>query len=146
MMFYFILLGIIVLFFTLLAIKEIFNKKLKEKFCVICTSVTLTWIALLILNFMNLFQDKILLGILMGHTSLGIFYIFERNTYKRLKIFRLPLLLSFISTIYFVLAGFDLISFFILIGLWIVFGIVFVFSNNKSKSFVNKLIECCRNW
>ncbi len=148
MEFYFVLIFIIGLFFVLLGIKEFFNKKLKEKFCVVCASISLTWIFLLILNFMNLFKDKILLGVLMGHTSLGVFYIFESHTNQRAKILRLPLLLSFISIIYFILTGFEKISFFILIGLWVVFGLIFIFSDVKGKTrkFVNKLIECCRNW
>jgi len=146
MEFYFILSGIIVIFFIFLISKELLNKKLKEKFCVICTSVTLTWVGLLILYFLNLFNDRILIGILMGHTSLGLFYIFESNVKKELKTFRLPLLLSFISSIYFILEGFDQISFFILIGLWIVFGLIYLFRNSKLNSFVNKLIACCRNW
>ncbi|MBU2612582.1 MAG: hypothetical protein KKB62_02565 [Nanoarchaeota archaeon] len=146
MEFYFILSSITVLFFILLGIKELFNKKQKEKFCVVCASVTITWIALLVLSFLNLFNDKILIGILMGHTSLGLFYIFESKVREELKIFRLPILLSFISAIYFILEGFDQISSFILAGLWILFGLVYLFRNSKSKSFVNKLIACCRNW
>ena len=146
MEFYFVLVGIIFLFFILLLAKEFFNEKLKKRFCVICTSVTITWIVLLILNFISLFDDKILLGILMGHTSLGIFYIFERNASEKFKIFRIPLLLSFISIIYFTLGGFEKVSFFILIGLWVVFGLVFLFRDSPARSFVNKLIACCRNW
>jgi hypothetical protein len=146
-MFYFILLGIIVLFFILLGVKEFFGEgRAKKKFCVICTSVTLTWIGLLILNFFSLFQDKILLGILMGHTSLGLFYIYESRSSGKAKIFRLPLLLSFISIIYFLLSGFDKISLFILIGLWVLFGLIFVFSDSGSRRFVKKLVECCRGW
>ena len=145
-MLYFILIGIIVLFFILLGVKNFFKGNLKEKFCVICASVSLTWIILLILNFMNLFQDKILLGILMGHTSLGLFYVFEFHSSGKAKIFRLPILLSFISGIYFVLTGFDKISFFILIGLWIIFGLIFIFSDKEAKGFINKLVECCREF
>ncbi|MCR4327730.1 MAG: hypothetical protein NUV46_04070 [Nanoarchaeota archaeon] len=146
MEFYFVLGGILLLFFVLLGIKEFFSEKFKKKFCVICASVTLTWIILLALNLYGLFDDKILLGILMGHTSLGLFYIFESNASEKVKVFRLPLLLTFISIIYFILSGFEKISFFILIGLWFIFSVIFIFSNKKSKSFVNKLIECCRNW
>ncbi|PJE81903.1 hypothetical protein COU58_00245 [Candidatus Pacearchaeota archaeon CG10_big_fil_rev_8_21_14_0_10_32_42] len=146
MEFYFILGGIVILFFVLLGIKEFFSEKFKKKFCVICTSVTLTWIILLAFNLYGLFEDKILLGILMGHTSLGLFYIFESNASEKAKVFRLPLLLTFISLIYFVLSGFEKISFFILVGLWFVFGLFYLFGNSEAKSFVNKLIECCKNW
>ena len=146
MEFYFILGGISILFFILLEIKEFFSQELKKKFCVICISISLSWIFLLILDFYNLFSDKILIGILMGHTSLGMFYLFESFSKKELKIFRLPLLLTSISMIYFILEGFNKNSFFVLIALWMIFVVISTFKNSKSRSFVNKLIECCRNW
>ncbi|MDP3966420.1 MAG: hypothetical protein Q8Q04_02730 [archaeon] len=146
MEFYFILIWVIIIFFILLGAKEFFSKKAKEKFCVVCVTVTLTWIILLIFNFFNFFQDKTLIAILMGHTSLGLFYIFEKRVNEKFKIFRLPLLLTFISLIYFILEGFEKISFFILIGLWFLFGLIYLFGNSKSKSFVNKLIACCKRW
>ena len=146
MKFYFILFGISFLFFVLLGIKEFFNKKLKEKFCVICVSIILTWIILLILSFLNLFQNKILIAILMGHTSLGLFYFFESFSSRQMKLFRLPLLLSFISIIYFILVGFEITSLIFLILLWMSFGFIYLFKNSKLKFFVNKLIECCKNW
>lgn len=146
--FYFVLSFIIVLFFILLLVKNFFKGKIKRNFCVVCLSVSLSWTGLLVLYFLGLFEDKVLLGILMGHTSLGIFYIFESSFSERFKVFRLPLLLTFVTIIYFLLSGFEPISFFILIGLWIVFGLVFLFldTGEKQKSFVNKLIQCCRGW
>ena len=146
MEFYFILIWISLSFFILLGVKEIFNKKLKEKFCVLCASIILTWIILLILNFSNLFQDKILIGILMGHTSLGLFYFFESHFKKEIKVFRLPLLLSFISIIYFILEEFEKISFIVLIILWVIFGFIYFFRKSGTKSYINKLINCCKKW
>src|SRR3989344_270246 len=95
--FSFILLGIIVLFFLLLTIKNIFKIK---KFCAICLSISLTWIVLLILYFLDIFADKIIIAILMGHTSLGLYYILENKVKEKFKVFRLPLLLTFIFIIY----------------------------------------------
>jgi len=65
-----ILAGITALFFILLFIKS-FTKK---KFCVICVSVSLTWITLLILYFLNIFTDKLIIGILI-YFILGGFVI-----------------------------------------------------------------------
>ncbi len=146
MEFYFILGGISILFFILLGVKEFFNKKLKEKFCVLCFSIIFAWVILLILNFLNLFQDKILIAILMGHTSLGLFYFFEMHFKRWMEIFKLPLLLTFISAIYFLLENFEIVSFVILVFLWGVFFIIYLFRKGGIKPYVNKLVECCKKW
>lgn len=136
--------GIIALFFILLILKNIFNWK---KFCVLCVSASLTWIVLLILYFSKIFPDKIIIAILMGHTSLGVFYLWEKKVKEKFKIFRLPLLLSFIFIIYSILENFEFNSFFIIFGLWIVFYLIYLFRNNKGfNKFAKKLIECCRKW
>ena len=141
---FYAIIGIIGLFFILLILKNILNFK---KLCVLCVSVSLTWIVLLILFLTNIFTDKIIIAILMGHTSLGIFYLWEKNVKEKFKIFRLPLLLTFIFIIYAVLENFEFNSLLLILGLWIVFSLIYLFRNNKKFSKVaKKLIECCRNW
>ena len=141
---FYAIIGIIGLFFILLILKNILNFK---KLCVLCVSVSLTWIILLILFLTNIFTDKIIIAILMGHTSLGIFYLWEKNVREKFKIFRLPLLLTFIFIIYAVLENFEFNSLLLILGLWIVFSLIYLFRNNKKFSkFAKKLIECCRNW
>src|SRR3989344_8598074 len=135
-----ILTGIIALFFVLLIIKNIFNIK---KFCSICLSITLTWLILLVLYFNGLFADKIIIAILMGHTSLGIYYILEKRVRKDLLIFRLPYLLTSISLIYFILDGFVISTLYVLFGLWLLFILIYLFKFNE---LAKKLIECCRKW
>jgi len=118
-----------------------------KKLCVLCISVSLTWIILLILFLTNIFADKMIIAILMGHTSLGIFYLWEINVREKFKIFRLPLLLTFIFIIYLVLENFEFNSFLIIIGLWLIFFLIYLFRNNKKFSKVaKKLIECCKKW
>ena len=132
------------LFFILLALKNIFNLK---KFCVICISITLAWILLLIFYFLNLFTDKTIIAILMGQTSLGIFYLWEKKTKEKLKVFRLPLLLTFILLIYSVLESFSLNSLIFIIALWLIFLLIYLFRTNKKfKTFSTKIIECCKKW
>ena len=114
-----ILTGIAILFFLLLAIKSIFNIK---KACVICLSITLTWILLLTLHFLDVFTDKIILAILMGHTSLGIFYILEKKVKKKFLVFRLPYLLTSITLIYYVLESFVISSLYFILWLWVSLG------------------------
>ena len=141
---FYTLAGIVGLFFILLILKNILNFK---KLCVLCVSVSLTSIVLLILFLTNIFTDKIIIAILMGHTSLGIFYLWEKNVREKFKIFRLPLLLTFIFIIYAVLENFEFNSLLLILGLWIVFSLIYLFRNNKKFSKVaKKLIECCRNW
>lgn len=136
--------GIIGLFFILLILKNIFKWK---NFCVLCVSISLIWILLLVLYFLKIFSDKLILAILMGHTSLGLFYLWEKKVREKFKIFRLPLLLSFIFIIYSVLENFEFNSLFLILGAWTVFFLIYLFRNNKGfNKFTKKLIECCRNW
>src|SRR3989304_5188740 len=131
-----VLIGITILFFLLLAMKTIFNIK---KACAICLSVTLSWIILLILYFLNIFADKIIIAILMGHTSLGIYYILEKKVKKKFLLFRLPYLLTSISVIYIIIGDFNINSLFFILALWVLFFIIYLFKFNK---FAKKIIEC----
>ena len=135
-----ILIGITGLFFLLLILKNLFNIK---KACTICMSVTLTWISLLVLYFLNIFADKIIIAILMGHTSLGVFYVLEKKIKKRFLLFRLPYLLTNITLIYYVLRGFTISSLYLILGLWILFFIIYLFKFNK---LIKKITACCRKW
>lgn len=134
------LLGITALFFVILWIKSVFNLK---KLCVICISVTLAWIVLLILYFSGVFNDKILIALLMGHTSLGLFYLF----YDKLGILRLPYLSTNIFIIYSVLNGLIFNGLYFILGLWLFFFLIYLSKKNKKISkLAKKIIECCRKW
>ncbi|MEX0933040.1 MAG: hypothetical protein WDZ77_03015 [Candidatus Pacearchaeota archaeon] len=134
------LIGITALFFVLLAIKSFLKS---EKFCVICSSVTLTWIMLLILHFMGVFTNKIIIAILMGMTALGIYYAWEKKTKNKNLIFRLPLLLTLIFIIYSILSKLVLEGLYFIIILWGFFILIYFFEFNK---FARKLVECCKKW
>ena len=139
-----ILIGITVLFFILLILKNLLNLK---KFCTLCIAVSLTWISLLVFYYLNLFTDKLIIAILMGQTSLGLFYLWERKSKEKFKIFRLPLLLIFIFIIYTILENFNFNSFIFLIALWLIFILVYFFRINKGfNKFAKKLIGCCKKW
>ena len=134
------LIGITLLFFLLLAIKSIFNLK---KVCTICLSVTFMWVVLLALYLLDILTDKIIIAILMGHTSLGIFYILEKKVKKNFLLFRLPYLLTSISVIYFILEGLNINTLILLAVIWLFFALVYLFKFNK---LTKKLIECCKKW
>src|SRR3989344_5354162 len=141
-----ILIIIIVLFFMLLIIKE-FIYKFKEKFCVICLSVTLTWLSLLFLYWFGLFQDKIIMALLMGQTILGVFYLVEKKVNEEIKIFRLPFILTLITIGYLSLTmPNDIMKTIILLfTIWLIFFILYFYRSNQNlKLFIKKIIECCR--
>lgn len=135
-----ILIGITVLFFLLLALKNIFKMK---KVCVICLSIALTWIFLLALFWSGKFHDKTIMALLIGQTIVGVYYILERKVNRPLLIFRLPFLLTAIFIAYSILEIFIFNALIFIFVLWILFFIVYLFKNNE---FANKLIECCKKW
>lgn len=143
-----IFLGITFLFFFLLSIKQLLGKRLKERFCVLCATISLTWIILLILSYLHFFTNTIFIALLMGHTSLGVFYLIEKRLKDEDKIFRLPLLLTFIAILYVLLGGFVTFSLFIiLIVLWMIFLIVYLLRKEGNVgTFAKKIIECCKQW
>jgi|SRR3989344_2481392 len=146
---YIILIGITILFFILLLVKEIFPKKIKSKFCTICAAVSITWISLLILLKLGLYLNSTIISLLIGGTVVGIFYNVEGKVKENLKLFRLPFLLTLVFIGY-LLINFDYypikeITF--LLALWIFFILIFLYKNNKNISLVlNKIVDCCKKW
>jgi hypothetical protein len=139
-----VLIGISVLFFVLLGLKNIFKAK---KLCVICASVALTWIVLFVLSLTDFFSEKTIMAILMGMTALGIYYLLEKKVKKGLTIFRLPFLLTLIFIIYIILESFSFNGLIFLAVLWVIFILIYLFRNNKGfNRFTNKLIGCCKKW
>ncbi len=138
-----IFLVIVILFFVLLAIKE----KISKRFCVICTSISLTWIVFLVLYRLGYFDNALILGILIGESITGIFYLVEKNIREDLHVFRLPFLLSLTLAAYFVLAS--TITMYLavfLLSLWALFMAMYVFRRGAAGHLVKKIIECCKNW
>lgn len=146
---FFILVSITTAFFVFLALKEFFRGKLKENFCVICASVSITWVALLILYWLNVFNNTTILALLIGMSITGIFYLADSKAKDELKLFRLPFLLTL------VLVGYSLLKMqygiikelIFIILIWIFFILVYLFkSNKKINLFVKKVLECCKRW
>lgn len=139
-MLFYVLLGIILLFFLFLIMKNLFNSK---KICAICLAVSIAWIVLLSLYFLEIFTNKTIIAILMGQTSIGLFYFLN----EKLGIFKLPFILTAISIIYFILEEIGLKVIYLLISLWFIFLVIYIFKTNKNFGvFANKLIECCKKW
>jgi cbb3-type cytochrome oxidase subunit 1 len=70
------------------------KSKLQVRICAICLAVSLTWAGLLAAYHMGWFGNGLLLGLLMGQSITGIYYLLEKHASEPLLLFRLPLLLS----------------------------------------------------
>ena len=140
-----VLVGISVLFFLILWAKS-FSIKL---FCAICGAVTLTWVTLLILYWKGIFSDIMIIAILMGESSLAIYYLFDTKAKEEWKFFRLPFLLSLVTLFYFLITLSKVMqSLFFLTGLWVIFLIIYAFRYKSVvvESFMSSVMECCKRW
>jgi len=139
---------IVSLFILFLILKQLLKGKIKEEFCVLCTSVSLTWILLLALFWLEKFDDKVLIALLMGQSTLGVFYLVDHKMGDNLKIFRLPFLLTLTVAAYSLINNLEYLDYMIILAsLWALFGIIYLYRNNiKVNSLVKKLIECCKNF
>lgn len=144
-----VLLVIAVLFFVMLLIKNIFKSYFKKEFCAICAAVSVTWLGLLVLYWLKLFDDPLILALLLGESTIGIFYLVEAKVRKELTIFRLPFLFTLI------LIGYSLISIpddltkaiVLVVVLWLLFAFAYVYRNNSRVSaIVEKIVKCCKRW
>lgn len=145
-----LLIGIIILFFILLFLKQL----LKKEFCVLCVTTSFSWLTLSILHWLNLFDNLLFIALLMGGTIVGVFYLVEQKVKEELTLFRLPFLLSLI------LLGYALLdlnspntsihwppSILIIIVLWILFTLIYLYRKNATfKSTIQKMIGCCKKW
>lgn len=145
----YIFLNVTALFFIFLIIKNFSKGKLKENICAICMAVSLTWISLLVLFWLGLFDDKTLIALLMGQSILGVFYLFESLVNENYKIFRFPFLLSliFFGVIILQLEYAKVNSLIFILVIWVIFFIIYIYRKNKAlNSWFNKIIDCCRRW
>src|SRR3989344_1859351 len=141
----FILLGIIGLFLIFLIVKSaIVKSKIKDNFCIICASISLSWIVLLFLYFYGLFDNVLIISLLIGMSITGIYYFIERKIGKRnkFKMFRLPFILTLVIFAFYVLTLENIFKEALIIaGLWLVFIFIYFYNNSK---FIKKLLECCK--
>lgn len=134
-----------ILFIFLFIIKEIF----KTKICVICASISLTWILLFILYKLGYFNDIIIISLLMGGSITGLYYLAEKKIKEKFHLFRLPFLLTLIFIFYLLLDKANNFASILalLIFLWFIFIIIFLYRDDrKIKVIFKKILDCCRGW
>lgn len=140
-----VLLVITVLVVGLLVIKSISA----WKFCVMCTSVSITWMALLVAYWLGLFDQPVIIAILMGQSIVGSYYFLEKKTKESLHIFRLPLLLTLTLAAFVALGvttdlnyGLSLLA-----ALWVVLSLLYLYRQNpRTRIVVDRIIACCKDW
>ena len=123
-------------------------KKWFPKICVICAAVALTWLVLLFGYHSDWFEDRLLLGLLMGQSITGIYYLLVKKMPEQWRIFQLPLLLSLTYILYVaVILEVYASALIVIVGLWALFSFVY-FSKNSQKlnRIAKKIIECCKDW
>lgn len=140
----FIFLAITVLFTLLIGLRSLFNLKI----CALCGAVFSTWIVLLVMFYVGIFNNPVLLGILMGGSVVGTMYLLERKFPERFQIFKLPFFLTLVSLTYSVLVrsfAFEAVTISVL--LWVLIGVIHASRNTATlKALRKKIIECCKNW
>jgi len=140
-----VLVVIAVLFVVLLIIKNI----TQWKFCVICVSVSVTWMALLVLYWLGMFEQPVIIAVLMGQTIVGLYYFLEKWTSEALHLFRLPLLLTLTLAAFVALdVTADLVySLSLLTSIWAVLALLYFYRQSpKTKNVVDRIIACCKDW
>ena len=137
--------AIVSLFTFLLVLKGLVRKN----FCVICASVSGTWLGLLVLYWLGVFGEPLLIALLMGQGVVGGYYVLERKVPERFLAFRLPFLLSATFVAYLLIAGASglFAPFLFLLALWLAFGAFFLFrANEKAGEVFYRLLACCKKW
>lgn len=125
------------------------------RLCAICSAVSLTWLGLLISYFLNLHQDMLLIGILMGGSVVGLMYqlekYFKNKSLTNFWLIRILLIGFGFAGVYLLLLQKweELIWLFILVVL-VGFGSLFFVksqdikkSNELEDSLREKLEHCC---
>jgi len=140
----FIFLAITVLFVLFVGLRSLLSLKI----CALCGAVSFTWIILLAMFYIGIFNNPVLLGILMGGSIVGAMYVLEQKLPERFQIFKLPFFLTLVFATYFaILQSFAFEVAVIPFLLWVTMGVIYTGRNiNSLKTLGRKIIECCKNW
>lgn len=138
----YVVLVITVLFIVSLLVKN----KLARQFCVLCVSISLTWVGLLVLYKLGVFHNQVLLALLMGQSITGIFYLVRKYVPRLLRVFTLPFFLSLTVLAYWLIAGISsmlsILGF--LLALWIIAYVIFANRNDPGKKLLtDAVLNCC---
>ncbi len=133
------------LFILFVFVKEV----TKLKFCALCVAVSLTWISLLVLWKFDLFDQPLVLGVLIGESVFGVYHLVEKKTAEGYHLFRLPFFLTLTAVAFILLeVSFPWSLLVVFLGLlWL--GALTLFVGRKKKrigDIAKRLIACCKDW
>ncbi len=137
--------AIVAAFVILLPLKQVSG----YRFCVLCVSISGVWLALLALHWLEIFDNPVLLALLMGQTVVGLNYLVERRISEDLLIFRLPFVLTLTVLFYFAITLDPTVA---TAGLavaatWIATLVLYARRNaGKLRGIARQIIECCKDW
>ncbi|PJA89887.1 MAG: hypothetical protein CO137_01845 [Candidatus Magasanikbacteria bacterium CG_4_9_14_3_um_filter_32_9] len=140
-----VLCSILGLFFLILLIKKLTSWQV----CTICASVSITWTVLLFFFWNGIILDPLIIGILMGQSVIGIYYVLEKKLEEKWHVFRLPFILSATLIIVISLGEIDgwLSSMLLVLSIWLIFLFLYIMRNKpKVKKVVENILACCKNW
>lgn len=142
---FFAILAVIALLFVMLLATKSMTKK---NFCVVCASVSLTWITLLALLYNGFEIDRAILGVLIGESIVGLYYLVERHARVNWLTFRLPFLLTLTTGGVLLIRpnAADARVFILLAALWLIALAMTSANHPRAKKLAQKLIACCKNW
>jgi hypothetical protein len=129
-------------FAVLLATKRL----LPFKLCLICATISASWLTLLALTKLGVFHDPLLVALLMGQSIVGIYYLLERHAPTPLLVFRWPFLLTLTLIAYSALNWRSslLPVYWFVLALWILGRIILSYRADPARpSLAKRLIDCC---
>jgi hypothetical protein len=140
----FVIIGIVILFSIFIGLRSLSSLKI----CALCGAVSVSWIILLTLFYFKYEIDPVIIGLLIGGSTVGLIYILEQKLPEEYQLFKLPFYLTLISLSYFILEKSLIISTVIALSIiWLFTAVIYTGRRTKSlKELGRKIIECCKNW
>ncbi|MBI5622008.1 hypothetical protein HY933_04055 [Candidatus Falkowbacteria bacterium] len=140
-----IIVAIVALFVLLLFVKQ-FSR---WKFCVLCVSVSATWLGLLGAYWLGLFPYRELIAVLMGQSVVGLYYLAEKRLPADWQIWRLPFLLS-LTVLAYAALGLVRLWFWplaVLAAVWLLTtGLYYYRDSTRLRQTFERIVACCRDW
>jgi FtsH-binding integral membrane protein len=140
-----ILLILIGLFAIALVVRQITSFKT----CALCFAVSVSWLIGLADYFSKriIFDDPIILAILMGGSVVGLMYYLSSISPNKFSFFKFPYFITALFLINFVFSREATApTVLLIVGIWLAFFLIFIFRDKNTKNWFQKILECCRNW
>lgn len=140
---------IIIAMTTMFVASLLTQSRTQFKFCAVCVTVSSTWLALLGMRLLGIAINPMLIGVLMGESIIGLYYLLERHTPPAWQIFRWPYIITMTTIVYLIIGVRSGLwaAVALLIAIWVIWGSIFVFREFPSiKKITQRLIACCRDW